>query len=540
MSGKPMQQTARSRFEDRGYLEPVAIFTPRECGVILGRLQQAATRPPMDWQKGRAATSPEYAAIAADDRILDLVTAVIGEDVILWGVSLVVRKPNQVHPWHTDIESSCPTGKTVSVWIGLANTSALSSLIIVPGSHRFGVTFQQVLQEERREHAPASDEEVASWAKSRDAESGVISLNMSDGEAVAFDGRLWHASHNRSQSQTRYALLLQYASPATAIRIPNFNQLRWPFELYPSPKPACILVSGHAMEGPNRIVPAPLAANGENLPSLSSRVHALHLPLGRDPERGFTPHPLFRGSTPAIRKMGCHVSVLDPGRQPHSPHDHVEEEVLIVLDGEADLMFADRDAPGAISAHRAQAGTFAYYPAGFTHTIRNTSDAPVTYLMFKWHTDRDIEKGSLRHCLMSVGHARSSNDAPASSMHQTRLLDTETEYLRHLRAHVTVLQPGAGYAPHIDAYDVGIIVLEGTVETLGERVGQHGLVFYAAGEPHGMTNVGTVPAVYVVFEFHGRHRDTDEPYDPRLSRRLLNVLRDPDRLKAAIRRRLRG
>jgi hypothetical protein len=141
---------------------------------------------------------------------------------------------------------------------------------------------------------------------------------------------------------------------------------------------------------------------------------------------------------------------------------------------------------------------------------------------------------------MSVGHARSSNDAPASSMHQTRLLDTETEYLRHLRAHVTVLQLGAGYAPHIDAYDVGIIVLEGTVETLGERVGQHGLVFYAAGEPHGMTNVGTVLAVYVVFEFHGRHRDTDEPYDPRLSRRLLNVLRDPDRLKAAIRRRLRG
>ena len=144
MSGKPMQQAARSRFEDRGYLEPVAIFTPRECGVVLGGLQQAASRPPMDWQKGRAATSPEYAAIAADDRILDLVTAVIGEDVILWGVSLVVRKPNQVHPWHTDIESSSPTGKTVSVWIGLANTSALSSLIVVPGSHLFGVTFQQV------------------------------------------------------------------------------------------------------------------------------------------------------------------------------------------------------------------------------------------------------------------------------------------------------------------------------------------------------------------------------------------------------------
>ena len=49
-------------------------------------------------------------------------------------------------------------------------------------------------------------------------------------------------------------------------------------------------------------------------PAISSRVHALQLPLERDPERGFKPHPLFRGSTPNLRSIGCHVSVLDPGK----------------------------------------------------------------------------------------------------------------------------------------------------------------------------------------------------------------------------------
>ena len=38
--------------------------------------------------------------------------------------------------------------------------------------------------------------------------------------------------------------------------------------------------------------------------------------------------------------MGCHVSVLSPGRCPHPPHSHVEEELLIILDGEANVEIA--------------------------------------------------------------------------------------------------------------------------------------------------------------------------------------------------------
>ena len=44
--------------------------------------------------------------------------------------------------------------------------------------------------------------------------------------------------------------------------------------------------------------------------------------------------------------------------------------------------------------------------------------------------------------------------------------------------------PGAGYDPHVDANDMVIIVLEGEIETLGERVAPHGVVIYPTGEPH--------------------------------------------------------
>jgi hypothetical protein len=49
---------------------------------------------------------------------------------------------------------------------------------------------------------------------------------------------------------------------------------------------------------------------------------------------------------------------------------------------------------------------------------------------------------------------------------------------------------------------VAILVLGGKVETLDRVVEPLGVVFYAAGEMHGMKNVGDVPARYLVFEFH--------------------------------------
>ena len=40
------------------------------------------------------------------------------------------------------------------------------------------------------------------------------------------------------------------------------------------------------------------------------------------------------------------------------------------------------------------------------------------------------------------------------------------------------------------------------METIGGRAAPSDAIFYRAGEPHGMHNVGSGPARYVVFEFH--------------------------------------
>lgn len=177
----------------------------------------------------------------------------------------------------------------------------------------------------------------------------------------------------------------------------------------------------------------------------------------------------------------------------------------MILDGETDLVLEDALDPEGVSRHRVRRGTFAYYPTGFGHTIHNTSGRPVTYAMFKWKTNHRGRKGDLEHRLVPLAEAHASTEQHGRDGFATEpVLDGRTRCLQHLHSHMTTLQPGSGYAPHADRYDVAIVTLEGVVETLGKRAGPHSVIFYPAGESHGMRSVRDAPAVYLVFEFHAR------------------------------------
>ena len=53
-----------------------------------------------------------------------------------------------------------------------------------------------------------TSEEVALGAQEKDADSGIHSLQPRDGDAILFDGRIWHGSENPNRNRKRYALQL--------------------------------------------------------------------------------------------------------------------------------------------------------------------------------------------------------------------------------------------------------------------------------------------------------------------------------------------
>ena len=146
------------------------------------------------------------------------------------------------------------------------------------------------------------------------------------------------------------------------------------------------------------------------------------------------------------------------------------------------------------------AGAFIYYAAGQFHTVGNPGSEAAAYLMLKWAAPATRRPGLLGSSVVQHGHRQAPADA--GPFWTQVLLEGATANLGRFHSHLTVLAPGAGYEPHVDGYDVALITLEGTVETLGQRVEPHSVVYYAAGEPHGIRNVGAGPARYLAFEFH--------------------------------------
>jgi mannose-6-phosphate isomerase-like protein (cupin superfamily) len=439
------------------------------------------------------------ARLATNPHLLELLTPLLGEDIVLWGCSIVRRGPGEKHPWHVDIETTHPGGRYVTAWIGLENTSKESGLQLIAGSHR-GKIIQEVQAELGFRRGEASTDTVLGWAQHFNPDARLVQPMLGDGEAVLFDGRMWHGSHN-ARTGRRSALLLQFASADSPVRIHDPSHLEWPFRFVAAPRPPAIVVHGTVKGDANRLIPPPARTPKERMPMLSSCIRTLDLPLGERRGGGWQPHPLFKGSTRILDRMSCHAAVLSGGHMPHQPHIHGEEELLIVLDGEPELIIADEPSEKGARVERVAPGAFSYYPAGQHHTIRNPGSTPVTYLMFKWHVDGARKnKEALDTNLFRYDVGDPEN---ATGFVTNRIFQQPTSLLRRLHCHTSWLAPGAGYEPHVDAYDVAILLLEGRVETLGQEVGPMSVIYYSAGEKHGIRNIGDKPARYLVFEFHG-------------------------------------
>jgi quercetin dioxygenase-like cupin family protein len=514
-AGQELLQAELTRFRRDGFIGPIPLLTRAECRALNRHLDNERRPLPADWHKGGAVTDWLLFRLAANPRLLELLTPILGEDIVLWGCSIVRRRPGEAHPWHVDIETSTLEGRYASAWIGIENTRRNSGLEFVAGSHAVGTTIQQVQAERGCRRGEASTDTVLGWAREESPRAELIKPELQDGEAVLFDGHIWHGSRNDHGSRTRSALLLQFASADSPVRMHDHAKLEWPFKFVNAPKPPTIVVHGAAANAPNRVVaPPPIPTVRKRMPMLSTCIRSLDLPLEERPEGGWQPHNLFRGPTRILDDMKCHAAVLSAGHSPHPPHSHAEEELLIVLDGEAELLIADRPSYDGARVEHVARGAFAYYPAFQHHTIRNPGPGSLTYLMFKWHVDGAKPAANpLGTTVFRFGDAQPQG---GKGFVTEKLFERPTAWLGRLQCHTTRLAPGARYAPHVDAYDVAILMLSGRVETLGQEVGPHGVVYYAAGEEHGMRNIGDEPAHYLVFEFQASAVDLRQ----RLRRRV--------------------
>ena len=216
----------------------------------------------------------------------------------------------------------------------------------------------------------------------------------------------------------------------------------------------------------------------------------------------FTPTHCFLGRTETVDSLECHYSVLMPGASPHPPHRHREEEILVVMNGSAELVVPSPIREDITEVFPAPAGTAIYYPSLQRHTIRNASEGPVTYAMLRWTSEAAGAGSPLVPCLVQAAWLQGGARATAISM--APLLEGATDFLGTLHAHATRIEPGGGYGAHRDTHDVAIFLIKGEIAILGSAIAAPAVAFVPAGYPHDMRATGAAPAQYLVWEFHKR------------------------------------
>ena len=236
---------------------------------------------------------------------------------------------------------------------------------------------------------------------------------------------------------------------------------------------------------------------------------SLDLPAG--PGEALTLHSLFLEPTACMRLLDVHLSILAAGQTPHPVHRHEEEELLVMLSGEADIVRGDPSQPESSTIAPVGPGSVVYHPADLPHTIRAGDDESARYLVFKWRAEKTPHpENALEAQHRDLSAAQQELVERDAEFGSEFLFESPTLYLKRLHTHVSRAKSGAGYPDERDPYDIAMVLISGALLSRGREVRAPAVLYYPADEPHDLSGVGPEAAEYLVVEFHG-HAELDSP-----------------------------
>ena len=90
-----------------------------------------------------------------------------------------------------------------------------------------------------------------------------------------------------------------------------------------------------------------------------------------------TRRDVMRAPTPTLDELEIHITTLNVGQTSHPPHQHVEEELLIVREGTVETLQNGK-------ASRLGPGSVIFHSSNDLHNIRNVGSTPATYHVIQW------------------------------------------------------------------------------------------------------------------------------------------------------------
>jgi XRE family transcriptional regulator, regulator of sulfur utilization len=92
---------------------------------------------------------------------------------------------------------------------------------------------------------------------------------------------------------------------------------------------------------------------------------------------------LYKGPTATIDQLEMHVSTLNPGMTSHPPHRHINEELIILREGECETLSNGnwiRVGPGSV----------VFNASNSLHGFRNVGSVPAVYHVINWSPGKEV------------------------------------------------------------------------------------------------------------------------------------------------------
>jgi len=87
----------------------------------------------------------------------------------------------------------------------------------------------------------------------------------------------------------------------------------------------------------------------------------------------------FDAPTATLKRLECHVTTLNPGAASHPPHQHPEEELVIIREGTVESLVNGE-------WKRVGPGSVIFNACNVVHALRNVGDTPAVYHVIMWRS----------------------------------------------------------------------------------------------------------------------------------------------------------
>jgi quercetin dioxygenase-like cupin family protein len=98
---------------------------------------------------------------------------------------------------------------------------------------------------------------------------------------------------------------------------------------------------------------------------------------------------VVQAPTATLDELEMHITTLNPGETSHAPHQHPDEELIVVKEGTVESLVNGQQ-------RRVGPGSIVFQASNQMHGIRNVGEGPATYHVIRWNSPGMLKKRSAR------------------------------------------------------------------------------------------------------------------------------------------------